>query len=249
MLRAAAWRLGITDRGRVRRRRVLRRAARPPGAGRLRDAAEAGVIDGGAVPVTRSPRARLRLPGADPRGTRALRCHRSLPRRPGDRATIRRRAADPDAGRDRRVRAGEDRRALPPREALPRPRRRGIFWKVPTAIGASPAPRTAQRDWRSTSPRPRSCAGSSTPTSSAAGRSAQIAADLSTAAIPSPTGKPVWGTSTLGGLLRNEAYIGTVYYNRHETDAPGHARGQVHPPARPPARGMDHDPGPSDHRL
>ncbi|MGH8300564.1 MAG: recombinase family protein [Steroidobacteraceae bacterium] len=34
--------------------------------------------------------------------------------------------------------------------------------------------------------------------------------------IQSPSGKPQWGTSTLDRLLRNEAYIGTVYYNRYE---------------------------------
>jgi Thiamine pyrophosphate enzyme, N-terminal TPP binding domain/Recombinase/Recombinase zinc beta ribbon domain len=34
--------------------------------------------------------------------------------------------------------------------------------------------------------------------------------------IPSPSGKPQWGTSTLDRLLRNEAYMGTVYYNRNE---------------------------------
>ena len=42
--------------------------------------------------------------------------------------------------------------------------------------------------------------------------------------IPSPTGKPIWGTSTLQRLLANEAYIGRVYYNRRETinGAPAH---------------------------
>jgi site-specific DNA recombinase len=44
----------------------------------------------------------------------------------------------------------------------------------------------------------------------------QIAFDLHERRVPSPTGKPVWGTSTLQRLLRNEAYIGTVYYNRRE---------------------------------
>jgi site-specific DNA recombinase len=44
----------------------------------------------------------------------------------------------------------------------------------------------------------------------------QIAFDLRDRSIPSPTGKPMWGTSTIGRLLRNEAYIGTVYYNRRE---------------------------------
>lgn len=44
----------------------------------------------------------------------------------------------------------------------------------------------------------------------------QIAHHLHDRAIPSPTGKPVWGVSTIGRLLRNEAYVGTVYYNRRE---------------------------------
>ncbi|MCA1679630.1 MAG: recombinase family protein [Actinobacteria bacterium] len=45
----------------------------------------------------------------------------------------------------------------------------------------------------------------------------QIAHDLHDRGVPSPTGKPVWGTSTLQRLLHNEAYIGRVYYNRRET--------------------------------
>ena len=44
----------------------------------------------------------------------------------------------------------------------------------------------------------------------------QIALELRDRGIPSPSGKPQWGTSTLDRLLRNEAYIGTVYYNRNE---------------------------------
>jgi site-specific DNA recombinase len=44
----------------------------------------------------------------------------------------------------------------------------------------------------------------------------QIALDLSERGTPSPTGKAMWGTSTITRLLNNEAYIGTVYYNRRE---------------------------------
>ena len=52
--------------------------------------------------------------------------------------------------------------------------------------------------------------------------------------IPSPSGKPQWGTSTLDRLLRNEAYIGTVYYNRYER-IEGAARGRkTCPRERPP---------------
>jgi site-specific DNA recombinase len=45
----------------------------------------------------------------------------------------------------------------------------------------------------------------------------QIAHELHDRGIPSPSGKPIWGTSTLQRLLSNEAYIGRVYYNRRET--------------------------------
>jgi len=32
--------------------------------------------------------------------------------------------------------------------------------------------------------------------------------------VLSPNGKAIWGASTIGRLLRNEAYVGRVYYNR-----------------------------------
>jgi site-specific DNA recombinase len=52
----------------------------------------------------------------------------------------------------------------------------------------------------------------------AGGRSIrQICRDLAERGIPSPHGKPVWGHSSMGRLLRNEASVGTVYYNRNET--------------------------------
>ena len=44
----------------------------------------------------------------------------------------------------------------------------------------------------------------------------QIAFELRDRAIPSRTGKPQWGTSAIDRVLHNEAYIGTVYYNRRE---------------------------------
>jgi site-specific DNA recombinase len=55
----------------------------------------------------------------------------------------------------------------------------------------------------------------------------QIAHHLHDRGVPSPTDKPVWGVSTIGRLLRNEAYVGTVYYNRREAiegNGPGGAR-------------------------
>ncbi|HYA51216.1 MAG TPA: recombinase family protein, partial [Streptosporangiaceae bacterium] len=45
----------------------------------------------------------------------------------------------------------------------------------------------------------------------------EICRRLNADAVPSPTGKPTWGHSTLCRLLRNEAYIGRVYYNRTES--------------------------------
>ncbi len=44
----------------------------------------------------------------------------------------------------------------------------------------------------------------------------EICRQLNADAVPSPTGKPTWGHSTIGRLLRNEAYLGRVYYNRTE---------------------------------
>lgn len=35
--------------------------------------------------------------------------------------------------------------------------------------------------------------------------------------IVSPTGRPIWASSTLGPLLRNSTYAGTAYWYRHET--------------------------------
>lgn len=42
--------------------------------------------------------------------------------------------------------------------------------------------------------------------------------------VPSPSGKPVWGTSTVGRLLCNESYLGRAYYNRTESMPDPHAR-------------------------
>jgi site-specific DNA recombinase len=59
----------------------------------------------------------------------------------------------------------------------------------------------------------------------------QICRQLNADAIPTPTGsRATWGTSTLGRILANEAYIGRVYYNRTETvpdPRPGHRTRQV----------------------
>jgi site-specific DNA recombinase len=45
----------------------------------------------------------------------------------------------------------------------------------------------------------------------------EITRRLNTDGVATPTGKPVWGTSTVGRLLTNEAYIGTVYWNKTES--------------------------------
>jgi site-specific DNA recombinase len=45
----------------------------------------------------------------------------------------------------------------------------------------------------------------------------EICRRLNADRVPSPTGKPTWGTSTLCRLLGNEAYVGRVYFNRTET--------------------------------
>jgi site-specific DNA recombinase len=45
----------------------------------------------------------------------------------------------------------------------------------------------------------------------------EITRRLNTDSVATPTGKPVWGTSTVGRLLTNEAYIGTVYWNKTES--------------------------------
>lgn len=51
--------------------------------------------------------------------------------------------------------------------------------------------------------------------------------------IASPTGKPQWGTSAIDRALRNEAYIGTVYYNRHERIEGRHPRRKTRLRERP----------------
>jgi hypothetical protein len=45
----------------------------------------------------------------------------------------------------------------------------------------------------------------------------EICRRLNADEIPSPTGKATWSHSTVSRLLRNEAYIGRVYFNRTET--------------------------------
>lgn len=45
----------------------------------------------------------------------------------------------------------------------------------------------------------------------------QIVWSLAQEGVPAPKGRSMWGGSTLTRLLRNEAYVGRVYYNRTES--------------------------------
>jgi site-specific DNA recombinase len=61
----------------------------------------------------------------------------------------------------------------------------------------------------------------------------QITLQLNADRVPSPTGKAIWGHSTIGRLLRNEAYVGRVYFNRTDTvpdPRPGQKNRQVRRP-------------------
>ena len=51
--------------------------------------------------------------------------------------------------------------------------------------------------------------------------------------VPSASGKPVWGTSTVGRLLCNQSYLGRAYYNRTESIPDPHARRRTRQVLRP----------------
>jgi site-specific DNA recombinase len=54
----------------------------------------------------------------------------------------------------------------------------------------------------------------------------EIARRLNADGIASPSGQPVWSTSTISGLLRNQVYVGRLYYNQTEaTPDPRPGRG------------------------
>ena len=63
----------------------------------------------------------------------------------------------------------------------------------------------------------------------------QITWQLNQDGAASPSGKAIWGASTIGRLLRNEAYVGRVYYNRTASVA-----------ARDPAKGTRQERRPHD---
>jgi site-specific DNA recombinase len=51
--------------------------------------------------------------------------------------------------------------------------------------------------------------------------------------VSSPTGKAVWGTSTIDRILRNESYVGHAYYNRTESIPDARARRRIRQVLRP----------------
>ena len=96
-----------------------------PGLDGLRDAAEAGVVEVvRCLSPDRLARAYARA-GARARRAGPARGGGALQRRPGPGRRPAGPPADPGPGRDRRVRAGQDRRALPAWQAVALPRRRG----------------------------------------------------------------------------------------------------------------------------
>jgi site-specific DNA recombinase len=63
----------------------------------------------------------------------------------------------------------------------------------------------------------------------------EISRRLYAQGVPSPTGKGVWPSSTMGGLLRNPAYAGTARWYRHETLPPDRPGGRPRRRRRPEA--------------
>ena len=95
-----------------------------------------------------------------------------------------------------------------------------IFWKVP--YGYRRVPRTAEGPARLEIHEPEAAIVRGIfDEYTAAGRSMRaITRRLYEQGVPTPTGRPVWSSSTLGGMLRNRSYMGTAEWFRHETVAP-----------------------------
>ena len=91
-------------------------------------------------------------------------------------------------------------------------------------IGAWSAATAGRRGSRSSNPRRRSCARSSTGMSSEDCRFARSLFGCVTA-DPFPDRQADWGTSTIDRRQPNQAYIGTMYYNRYESLEGGGPRG------------------------
>ena len=125
-------------------------------------------------------------------------------------------AAHPGAGRDRRIREGEDRRTLPARQAVPRPRRRGHHLEDRLRLPAGRPHRHRRGAPGDLRARSRGCpAHLRRP-----GRRGHGPRDLPAAQHrphPLTDREANLGHSTVCRLLGNEAYIGRVYFNRTET--------------------------------
>ncbi|MCA1679434.1 MAG: recombinase family protein, partial [Actinobacteria bacterium] len=103
-----------------------------------------------------------------------------------------------------------------------------IFWKV--AYGYRRVPRTAEGPARLEIHEPEAAIVREIfEDYTTAGRSIRaISRRLYEDGIPTPSGREVWSSSTLGGLLRNRTYMGAAEWFRHETTgspAPGKSRG------------------------
>lgn len=95
-----------------------------------------------------------------------------------------------------------------------------IFWKVP--YGYRRVPRTAEGPARLEIHEPEAAVVRGIfDEYTAAGRSMRaITRRLYEQGVATPTGRAVWASSTLGGMLRNRTYMGTAEWFRHETVAP-----------------------------
>ena len=109
-----------------------------------------------------------------------------------------------------------------------------IFWKVP--YGYRRVPRTAEGPARLEIYEPEAeVVRSIFDDYVSGGRSVRgISCRLYEDGVPSPSGRDVWATSTLSGLIRNRTYMGSAEWFRHETIAPprpgqSHGRQQLRP--------------------
>ena len=223
-----------------------------PALDRLRDAAEAGALDG-VICLCADRLARVyAYQVLIIEELAAVRGQRAVPRGAGARRGPSDDAAGADAGCDRRVRAREDRRALPARQALPSPagrdpvledllRRTGV--SVPADGGPArieifePEAEIVRWIFHAYVEKGRSIR--------------QIALDLLDRGIPSPTGKP-----SVGHLYDHAAAEQRGIYRDRLLQPPRIARGQrsarraqpQDPQPRTTPRRVDPDPGPGDHR-
>jgi site-specific DNA recombinase len=109
-----------------------------------------------------------------------------------------------------------------------------IFWKVP--YGYRRVPRTAEGPARLEihEPEAKVVRGIFDDLVSAGRSIRAISRRLYEEGVRTPSGREVWSSSTLGGLLRNRTYMGSAEWFRHETIAPprpgqSHGRQQLRP--------------------